>query len=202
MAWTRAKSLAVLLAEANAVAPHRSKAWDGTIGDSAHAARASRHNPNAAGVVTALDITHDPAHGMDTYALFDYLREHPHPDLYYVISNRRVARRADGWTVKRYTGSSPHDHHIHVAVGTGPDRQPGPPYDDTDSWGLREWKQGGDDMNAEQDKMLRQLVLSEFARSFDVKILEAKIDGMPSVVEELKRKKDEAVAIRRKELKL
>jgi hypothetical protein len=144
MTWRVAKSLSVLLSEANAVAPNRSKTYDGTIGDAAHAARASRHNPNSAGVVTALDITHDPKHGMDTYALFDYLRAHPHKDLAYVISNRRFAARTSNWEVRPYTGVSPHDCHIHVAVGVGSDSDPRMPYDDTDSWGLQEWK--GDQM--------------------------------------------------------
>ena len=141
MTWRLALSLQQLLREANQVAPSRTKGYDGTIGDESHQLRASRHNPNYAGVVTALDITHDPTHGMDTYALFDFLRTHPHEDLAYVISNRRVARRP-GWTVGPYSGSNAHDHHIHIAVGTGPDSAPTPPYDDLDSWKLAHWKEG------------------------------------------------------------
>ncbi len=156
MTWRTALSLQQLFREANQVAPSRNKGYDGSIGDASHRARVSRHNPNAQGVVTAIDITHDPAHGMDTYALFDFLRTHPHPDLCYVISNRRVAKRASGWVVKAYTGSNAHDHHIHVAVGTGTDANPTPPYDDTDSWGLAAWK-GEDDMTNEQAKQLDEL---------------------------------------------
>ncbi len=43
--------------------PNRDKSSDGTIGDPAHQARNSDHNPNAYGVVTAINITNDPAHG-------------------------------------------------------------------------------------------------------------------------------------------
>jgi hypothetical protein len=125
-----------LRSECNLYAPQRSKTYDGTIGDAAHAARASRHNPNSAGVVTALDITHDPAHGMDCQKLFDYLRGHPHKDLAYIIHNRQRAAKADGWRVKPYTGTSDHKGHIHIAVGTGSDYNPKPPYDDTAPWGI------------------------------------------------------------------
>jgi|GEM_PF-2611297 len=147
MTWRLAESLHVLFEEANRVAPGRNKAYDGTIGDAAHAARVSRHNPNKAkpvGVVCAGDITHDPAHGMDTYDLFNFLRLHPHPDLEYVISNRRVARRTNGFKVEVYTGENAHDKHTHVAVGRGPDSAPTPPHDDLDGWNLAVWKQEGD----------------------------------------------------------
>lgn len=171
-----AKSLATLLVEANRVAPGRSKSYDGWIGDAAHAARASRHNPNNAGVVCALDITHDPAHGMDTHALFEYLRTHPHPDLEYVISNRRVASRSSDWTVRPYTGASAHDKHIHVAVGRGPDSEPTPPYDDTDSWGLEAWK-GGDDMDqATFDKMADNWASRNLVTTYAPDLKEA-VDG-------------------------
>ena len=38
-AWRIAKSLDTLLAQLNALAPHRSKLSDGSIGDAAHATR-------------------------------------------------------------------------------------------------------------------------------------------------------------------
>ena len=136
--WRLARSLQVLRNECNAKAPNRNKSSDGTIGNASHAARPSRHNPNNNRVVCAMDITHDPAHGMDTYAMFDYLRTHPHPDLEYVISNRRIASRTKGWTVRPYGGASPHSRHIHIAVGRGPESEPREPYDDTNAWGISE----------------------------------------------------------------
>jgi len=132
-----AKSLVVLRAECNAVAPNRKKTADGWIGDAAHAARASAHNPNSAGVVCALDITHDPAHGMDGAKLFEHCRTLPHPNLRYLIHNRKRAGRPD-WTVKPYTGSNPHTGHVHFTVGTGSDSRTLPPYDDTTPWGIAE----------------------------------------------------------------
>ena len=151
--WRLAKSLEVLGREVDSFAPRRKKFNDGTIGDAAHAARASRHNPNNAGVVCARDITHDPEGGMDVHALARRLVKNPHPDLAYVISNRQGAYRSEGFKWRAYGGSHPHDMHAHFAVGTGPDSEPRPPYDDLTPWGVKE-----DDMTAEE---VRQIVKEE-----------------------------------------
>jgi hypothetical protein len=138
MAWRLAESLVVLREQINAMAPQRSKASDGTIGDIAHRQRPSRHNPNSAGVVCAIDITNDPGKGCPVHEIAERVRQSPHPNLAYVISNRRIAGRSTGWNWHGYTGANPHDKHVHFAVGTGPDGAPGPPYDDKQPWrGLR-----------------------------------------------------------------
>lgn len=124
MAWRLAESLRILRDQINAAYPDRRKSDDGTIGDEHHAAAASDHNPNPAGVVRAMDITHDPAHGVDTYALADYMRAHPDPRARYIISNRRIAGspayvKENGgtpWTWARYTLKNAHDHHVHISV--------------------------------------------------------------------------------------
>lgn len=109
-----AKALEQLRAQINAAYPKRSKASDGWIGDPAHAARKSEHNPNAAGVVRALDITHDPRNGVDAGKLADIIRRSGDPRVYYVISNGRIANSGQPW--RKYTGSNPHDKHFHVSV--------------------------------------------------------------------------------------
>jgi hypothetical protein len=134
--WRLAKSLEVLRNEVNAMAPNRNKASDGTIGDAAHRDRPSRHNPNGANVVCAIDITHDPANGVDIHAIARDLVKHPHPNLEYVISNGEVAKRRNGFAWEPYTGSNKHNKHVHFAVGVGKDASPGEPYDDTTSWGV------------------------------------------------------------------
>jgi lysozyme family protein len=112
-----AKSLDVLRAQIDAKYPNRSKLSDGWIGDTAHRARPSDHNPNAAGVVTALDITHDPAHGVDTWALAEILRANKDPRIKYVISNGRIfSSVVSPWQWRPYTGANKHAHHIHVSV--------------------------------------------------------------------------------------
>ncbi len=136
MAWRLADSLSQLRSEINTLAPHRSTVSDGTIGDQAHASRASRHNPNGAGVVCALDVTDDPAGGCPIHVIAEQVRSHPHPNLAYIISNGRVAGRSTGWQWHAYTGSNKHTRHAHFAVGAGPDSAPGTPYDDTTPWGI------------------------------------------------------------------
>lgn len=207
MSWRLAYSLRTLLNEANAVAPGRSKRYDGTIGDRAHQQRASRHNPNQYGVVCALDLTHDPAGGLDCASLFEFLRAYPHPNLAYIIHAGKVARRSTAWRVERYTGSNPHKTHIHVAVGLGADGDPLPPYDNTDPWGLEDWR--GDDMTRDQDTILRQLRLSAVAQSHEnevtrtlLKELIRAAGGNPNAAAAQEAKKTSAVAAEKVRLKL
>lgn len=137
MAWRLAYSLDTLRSQVNAAWPNRSKVSDGTIGDSSHASQPSDHNMNAAGVVCALDLTHDPAHGFDAHALADRLRVNRHPNLKYIISNRRIAGDWTGWNWRSYSGSNPHDKHIHISVGRGPDGKSTQPYDDRVQWNIK-----------------------------------------------------------------
>lgn len=136
MGWRLANSLVRLRDQVNAKYPNRNKASDGTIGDAAHAASASDHNPNGAGVVCAMDITHSPQTGFDVHALADRLRVNRHPDLKYIISNRRIAGAWTGWAWAPYNGSNPHSSHAHFSVGRGNDGQSTPPYDDTNDWSI------------------------------------------------------------------
>jgi hypothetical protein len=139
MAWRLAESLAVLRAEVDSVAPGRSKASDGTIGDGAHQGTASDHNPNAAGVVCAIDLTHDPGSGADMHQVAEHIKQRNGTAVKYVIWNRRIwskARNAEGW--RAYGGSNPHTKHMHVSVGIGGDGESTGPYDDTSPWGIGE----------------------------------------------------------------
>ena len=112
-----AKSLATLRDQINVQYPKRSKLSDGWIGDAAHRATGSDHNPNSAGVVTALDITHDPAHGVDSWALAEILRQRKDPRIKYVISNGRIfSSVVSPWQWRPYTGANKHAHHVHVSV--------------------------------------------------------------------------------------
>lgn len=133
MAWRVAKSLEKLRTQINQASPNRSKSSDGTIGDAAHASRSSDHNPwvtdGGVGVVTAMDITHDPAHGVDAGKIADILRLSGDPRIKYIISNRRIANSGAAW--RKYTGSNPHDHHFHVSVSSKKEL-----YDNTSDWDL------------------------------------------------------------------
>jgi hypothetical protein len=113
----KAQSLEVLLSQIDAKYPGRSKSSDGWIGDAAHQATKSDHNPNSAGVVQAIDITHDPANGVDTWALAETLRLNRDPRIKYVISNGRIfSSVVDPWNWRPYTGANAHAHHVHVSV--------------------------------------------------------------------------------------
>ena len=131
-----AKSLGRLRDQVNAKYPNRNKASDGWIGDAAHAASASDHNPNSAGVVCALDLTNDPGKGFDAHAMADRLRLNRHPDLKYIISNRRICGAWTGWAWQAYFGSNPHSSHVHISVGRGNDGQSVGPYDNTSDWAI------------------------------------------------------------------
>jgi peptidoglycan hydrolase-like protein with peptidoglycan-binding domain len=124
MTWRVAKSILVLRSEVDAVAPRRNKASDGTIGDAAHATRSSDHNPyikdsRGVGVVRAVDVTHDPAGGLDANRLAEHARvlgAKGDKRLRYVIWNRRIASGTGGWAWRAYSGSNPHTKHVHISV--------------------------------------------------------------------------------------
>lgn len=128
MAWRLAGSLITLRDQYNAAYPNRSKASDGTLGDAAHAAVKSEHNPNAAGVVTAMDITHDPAHGADMNVLKESLIQDSRT--WYVIFNRRIWERGVGWYA--YNGANLHDKHLHIST-----MQSSNLYDDNRQWQIK-----------------------------------------------------------------
>lgn len=109
--WTLAPALSALIREVNARWPHRSKASDGTIGDTAHSTRKSEHNPDAKGVVRAVDIT---VAGIDKAALLKAVIGDSR--VHYVISDRRIYSRSNRWTPAAYYGANPHDKHVHISL--------------------------------------------------------------------------------------
>ena len=111
MAWHLAPSLVQLRNEVNARWPRRPKGSDGTVGDTSHSARASDHNPNNRGSVNAFDITYP---GVDPKAIIAAVSKHPAGN--YVIFNRKIYRRSNGWKAEPYSGASPHTEHLHVSI--------------------------------------------------------------------------------------
>jgi endonuclease G len=137
-AWRVAKALLALRRQVDARAPRRNKASDGAIGDAIHATRNSDHNPwvrdGGMGVVTAIDITHDPAGGCDGSDLATALVASQDRRVKYVIWNRRIANSSAiggsaAWSWRPYRGSNPHDHHVHISV-----RPEKVAYDDEAAW--------------------------------------------------------------------
>ena len=121
-AWIVAESLDRLLAQLNALAPRRSKASDGSIGDQAHSARISDHNPRwiaGANLVTARDFTQDPAGGLDCAQLRDALIRAKDSRIKYLIYNREIISgggEVHPWARRRYSGPNPHTKHLHLSV--------------------------------------------------------------------------------------
>ena len=106
-----APSLAVLRREVDARWPNRDRTSDGWIGDAAHSARASDHNPNARGSVNAIDIDHD---GIDCKALVALLVKDPRVN--YVIHDGKIYSRVRGFKGAPYKGANPHTKHVHVSI--------------------------------------------------------------------------------------
>lgn len=138
--WRAAEALNKLREQVNVTYPGRDKSHDGTIGDAAHQSRASDHNPwivdGVNGVVSAIDIGHDPANGCDANEIVAALLASRDPRIKYVIWNRRIANSAaigsvPGWTWRAYTGANPHNKHFHLSVKAEKSR-----YDDRSEWTL------------------------------------------------------------------
>ncbi|MGO8371114.1 hypothetical protein ACC808_22060 [Rhizobium ruizarguesonis] len=123
--WRAAKSLLVLRNQINRMAPRRRKESDGIIGDAAHQSRSSDHNPwvidEGKGVVTAMDITHDPRNNCSAERIAAAIRDSRDTRVKYIIWNRRIAyskKVGSGapWIWLAYTGDNPHTEHIHISV--------------------------------------------------------------------------------------
>jgi hypothetical protein len=123
-----APSLVRFRDEVDRIWPDRDRKSDGWLGDAAHqsgvtdldhdgdvdandAALKSQHNPDAAGIVHAVDIDRD---GVDPDKIVAAVRAHP--AAWYVIWNRRIYSRKNGWAPKAYTGADPHTGHLHVSI--------------------------------------------------------------------------------------
>lgn len=124
--WVVDRGLIKLRDQINAAAPNRSKASDGFIGDAAHQATASDHNPehpppagNPDYQVDAGDFTQDAAHGADMAVVSEAIRVSKDPRVSYVIYNRRIFSGPEGpqpWVWRPYSGTDPHTNHMHVSV--------------------------------------------------------------------------------------
>jgi hypothetical protein len=97
------------LRQATAHFPKRKKASDGLLPSAAHV----HQNPNSdhnSGF--AVDVTHDPAKGIDcTIAYVDLQND---PRVKYLIFQGRIWSREKG--DRDYTGSNKHNKHLHISI--------------------------------------------------------------------------------------
>jgi hypothetical protein len=112
-----------VLRQATAIAPLRMKASDGLLPSAAHI----HQNPNSDhNTGHAVDLTHDPKHGIDCVEIFEKLKEDKRVD--YLIFKGKIwskARASEG--NREYTGSNKHNKHLHISIKKGCG-------DDTSTW--------------------------------------------------------------------
>ena len=120
--WRLSPSLVAMFVEADRIAPNRSHASDGTIGDASHAARTSQHNPaddpadrDRTRWGCAGDLTHDPRNGFDAHAHARRIAARKDFRIRYLISNGQWWEN-DGRGWKTYSGSNPHTGHMHASI--------------------------------------------------------------------------------------
>lgn len=131
MSWRLARSLEVLSAEIKSKYPNTT-IW--TIGDESHQSGWSDHNPNDDNVVCAIDVNGDG--GLDLGEFVERLLSRPHVNLRYVIFNRKIYQRKNGFDQQDYNGVNAHKTHVHASVGNGPDGRSEYNYDSTQAWGI------------------------------------------------------------------
>jgi hypothetical protein len=129
--------------EFNLIAPARSKASDGWIGDTAHQQETSDHNDDEVGRVPIRDAdSKHEVHAVDVTApitgaelrypptgathvsgmeavvqfLLSRCRSGAEKRLRYMIYNRRIWEASNGWRQRAYTGPSPHTEHAHFSA--------------------------------------------------------------------------------------
>jgi hypothetical protein len=120
MNWRPAKSILKLRDQINAMYPNRDKTSDGIIGDTAHSARKSDHNPNGAGVVTAIDIDKD-LDSTNPLAMKEFiirLQDSFDPRIKYIIFDGQITVKGDIHKWKPYHGANSHKHHCHISVSS------------------------------------------------------------------------------------
>ena len=152
--WKLAPCLVALFAEADRRDPTRDHSSDGSIGNAAHQATTSDHNP-ADGWVCAGDIDDDndqPSPGV--HLLRQHLVASRDARIKYLIHEGTIwkayeNRGLPAWTPQVYTGLNAHLSHLHISVWNTPEAR-----DDTGPWWPEE-----DDMTPEQAAQIAEAAL-------------------------------------------
>jgi hypothetical protein len=153
--WVKVKWIPLLFAAFDALWPNRTRTQDGTIGDTAHQASKSGHNPDDTpgslaertdadniAEVRAADVD---ARGVNMQAVIDAIVADPdeRKRFIYIIFNGYIWSASNGWRKVRYTGSDQHTTHAHFS---------GDPNYDEDARPFAFSK--GDDMSTHSDAVI------------------------------------------------
>ncbi len=133
MAWTLVPALQEFRTQINEVAPNRDRASDGVIGDYNHQKGDSSHNPDDTGrnnaewdtdpdgkeEVRAIDIDIDfRQSGITAERVVEHLIHYAKNGTFwwlrYIIYDSKIYSKNSNWLPRNYTGSNPHDKHIHI----------------------------------------------------------------------------------------
>ena len=101
-----------VLRQATALKPLRKKASDGLLPSAAHQKQSPNSDHNTG---LAVDLTHDPKHGIDCADIFEQLKDDKRVE--YLIFNGKIwskARAKEG--SRKYTGSNQHTKHLHISI--------------------------------------------------------------------------------------
>lgn len=134
MAPVLTKGLTNVRAEFNATFGGRDKKSDGWIGDYKHSTGSSGHNPDKTGKgeyrdgdskdeVRAIDVDKDlrdaSGRGVTMERVVQYILTKLRAGVYmpfrYIIFNRRIWTRSNGWRTQDYTGPNGHTEHAHFS---------------------------------------------------------------------------------------
>lgn len=130
MGWVVVPALLEGRAQVDARFPNRDKSSEGTIGNQLHAVTTSSHNPDKTGKpeyadgdafdeVRAWDMDKDLNDPVVTAEMLvqmwlKKLRAGEMRWIRYIIFNHRIWHRRDDFVEREYTGSNPHEDHVHI----------------------------------------------------------------------------------------
>ena len=101
-----------VLRQATALKPLRKKLSDGLLPSVAHQVQNPKSDHNTG---LAVDLTNDPANGIDCVEIFEKLKDDKRVD--YLIFNGKIwskARAKEG--NRKYTGVNQHHKHLHISI--------------------------------------------------------------------------------------
>ena len=101
-----------VLRQATALKPKRKKASDGLLPSAAHVKQSPNSDHNTG---LAVDLTHDPANGIDCKEIFEKLKEDKRVS-YLIFEGKIWSKEKSKLGNRRYTGSNPHNKHLHISI--------------------------------------------------------------------------------------